>query len=124
MALAFFGTWFLLYSPPWSRAPITLYGVNYQAVVVPLRIFLGVVIALLAIRLLPRLAALALARQIFKPTHVAALATAGALSVALRSYVQWAGIPAMPHSIALLVLDAALAVALAVAAIEAILVDE
>jgi hypothetical protein len=123
IALAFGGTWFLFFMPPWSRTPLTVYGPYYQAEVVPLRIFVAVVIALLAIRFLPRLAALSLARGIFKPTHIAVLAMAGAFSVALRSYAQWAGIPAMPHVIVLYVLDISLAAVLFVAAIEAIAVD-
>ncbi len=120
IALGFAGTWLLLISPPWSSTPVTSYGASYGVKVVPLRIFLGVVVTLLAIRLLPRLAALALSRQIFKPMQVASLATAGALSMALLACAHFAGFPSMPHTFVLLVLDVALASAFGVVAIESI----
>ena len=63
-------TWEFASSPPWTTTPVDFYGGSDVAQLVPLKLFLRVTAGLLALRLLPSLAAVALSRRILEPARV------------------------------------------------------
>jgi hypothetical protein len=118
LAFAFQYTSFLLSSPPWKLEPVLFHEWGLVEEVVPLVMLSRVAASLLAIRLLPWLAAVVLARQIFEPPRLIAIGMVGLAGVALLTYLDRPTSPVPILVWVLLMLNMMLAVALAAVVIE------
>lgn len=119
LPFAFFVTQFLLDASPWSMVPVTFYGWHSVAHVAPLPFFMRVLASVLAIRLAPIIASVAISRRL-SPSRIAALGALATLGLATLAYWESRQFPAAPYVFALFVLDLALAISFATPTIEAL----
>ncbi|HVJ18425.1 MAG TPA: hypothetical protein VM686_23560 [Polyangiaceae bacterium] len=120
LAFAVVTTRFLLEASALSMVPVTLYGSHVVAHVLPLTFFARVLGSLIGIRLVPTVAAVAIARRIVPPTLVAAIGGLAALAATTLACVDSRQFPAMPYVFTLFILDLALAITFVSVALESL----